>query len=122
MELGVPGLLLAVWLVNALARHLRRQLGALERLSPQHARVAYGLVSFLVANAATFSVATQAYSDLFILLILGWCLGYLLAMPVLAASGDTTRRRRSRPVFRHSQTQPGMLPPHGAALGRNAGP
>lgn len=121
MELGVPGLLLAVWLVNALARHLGRQLGALGKISPQHARVAYGLVSFLVANAATFSVATQAYSDLFILLILGWCLGYLLAMPVLAARGDTTRRR-PRPVFAHSQTQPGMLPPHGAALGRNAGP
>lgn len=96
MELGVPGLLLACWLAVALARHLKRQLVITERLSPRHARMSYGLVSFLVANAATFSVATQAYSDLFILLILGWSLGFLLAMPVLAAKGDGVQRRGAR--------------------------
>jgi hypothetical protein len=93
MELGVPGLLMATWLVIALAKHLHQQLAMLAKLSPQHARMGYGLVSFLVANAATFSVATQAYSDLFILLILGWCLGFLLAMPVLALKGDGIRKR-----------------------------
>lgn len=93
MELGIPGLFLVIWLMIALARHLRGQLAAITKLSPQHTRVAYGLVAFLVANAATFTVATQAYSDLFILLILGWCLGFLLAMPALAANGDGMRRR-----------------------------
>jgi hypothetical protein len=99
MELGVPGLFLAVWLVTALAKHLHRQFLVTAQMSPQHARMSYGLVSFLVANAATFSVATQAYSDLFILLILGWCLGFVLAMPLLAAKGDGMRRRAasSRP-------------------------
>jgi hypothetical protein len=99
MELGVPGLLLAAWLLVALGKHLGRQFSEMSRVSPQHARMSFGLVSFLVANAATFSVATQAYSDLFILLILGWCLGYLLAMPVLAARGDGARRRNVRPQF-----------------------
>jgi hypothetical protein len=93
MELGVPGLFVGLWLLVALAKHLQRQLATLAKVSPQHARMAYGLIAFLVANAATFSVATQAYSDLFILLILGWCLGFLLAMPVLAARGDGLRRR-----------------------------
>jgi len=93
MELGVPGLFVGLWLLVALAKHLQRQLAVLSKISPQHARMAYGLIAFLVANAATFSVATQAYSDLFILLILGWCLGFLLAMPVLAAKGDGLRRR-----------------------------
>jgi hypothetical protein len=96
MELGVPGLFLAFWLVAALTRHLKRLLAATEKISPQHARMGYGFASFLVANAATFSVATQAYSDLFILLIIGWSLGFLLAMPVLAASGDGVRRRVAR--------------------------
>jgi hypothetical protein len=96
MELGVPGLAIAAWLLVALARHLRGQLAIAARLSPQHARVAYGLVAFLVANVATFSVATQAYSDLFVLLILGWCLGFLLAMPVLAARGDQGKKRMPR--------------------------
>jgi hypothetical protein len=93
MELGVPGLLMVAWLLIALARHLRWQLAAVAKISLQHSRMAYGLVAFLVANAATFSVATQAYSDLFILLILGWSLGFLLAMPVLAVNGDRVRRR-----------------------------
>jgi hypothetical protein len=93
MELGVPGLFVGLWLLVALAKHLQRQLTVLAKVSPQHARMAYGLIAFLVANAATFSVATQAYSDLFVLLILGWSLGFLLAMPVLAARGDGLRRR-----------------------------
>jgi hypothetical protein len=118
MELGVPGLVLAVWLLSALARHIRRTLLAMTRASPQHARVSFGLIAFLLANAATFSVATQAYSDLFVLLILGWCLGYLLAMPVLAAKGDGARRR-SNPQFASPLLQPGLLPPQGA-IGRHA--
>jgi hypothetical protein len=32
---------------------------------------------------AGFSVATQAYGDLFVLLILSWMLGFLFAVPVL---------------------------------------
>jgi len=98
MELGIPGLLVAIWLVAALGKHLHQQLAMLAKNSPEHARMAYGLVSFLAANAATFSVATQAYSDLFILLILGWCLGFLLAMPVLVLKGDGIRRRAATRV------------------------
>jgi hypothetical protein len=112
MELGVPGLAIAAWLLVALARHLRGQLAIAAKLSPQHARVAYGLVAFLVANVATFSVATQAYSDLFVLLILGWCLGFLLAMPVLAARGDQGKRRMPRAGI--AATIPQTLPMQGA--------
>ena len=52
-------------------------------VSPRIATLSYGLFSFLLSNAAGFSVATQAYSDIFILLILGWTFGFLLAIPVL---------------------------------------
>jgi hypothetical protein len=107
MELGVPGLLLVVWLMVALTRHLRAQLAMVAKVSPQHMRVAYGLVAFLVANAATFTVATQAYSDLFILLILGWCLGFLLAMPALAARGDGVKRKTAFTPWPH-----GLAPAH----------
>jgi hypothetical protein len=77
--------------------------------------MAYGLIAFLVANAATFSIATQAYSDLFILLILGWCLGFLLAMPVLAARGDGVHRRakaRFPNLASMGPTVPGLQLPH----------
>jgi hypothetical protein len=120
MELGLPGLLVAIWLLVALGKHLRRQLSTIARISPQHARMSYGLVSFLVANAATFSVATQAYSDLFILLILGWCTGFLLAMPVLAAQGDGVRRRPVRPTL-GTAIRGGALAPAGAASQRPVG-
>jgi hypothetical protein len=46
-----------------------------------------------VANLAGFSVATQAYSDLFVLLILSFTLGCLLAVAVLV---ERVRARRVR--------------------------
>lgn len=120
MELGVPGLLLVLWLLIALAKHLRRQLAATAKISPQHSRMAYGLVAFLVANAATFTVATQAYSDLFILLILGWCIGFLLAMPVLATKGDGIRRRAVRPELGVAPIG-GFVPAHATTAAISAG-
>ncbi|HWI77847.1 MAG TPA: hypothetical protein VNS31_01535, partial [Ramlibacter sp.] len=115
MELGLPGLAMVLWLLIATFKHLRRQLVATAKLSPEHGRAAYGLVAFLVANAATFSVATQAFSDLFILLIIGCCFGFLLAMPVLAIKADGAKRgnRRSN---RRSNVPGGFGPnPAGAA-------
>ena len=85
MELGVPGLLLMVWLLVAFVRFVSRALAFTTRASPPHARLAYGLVALLAAKVASFSVAAQAYSDLFVLLIMGWTVGFILAMPVLAA-------------------------------------
>jgi hypothetical protein len=108
MELGIPGLFMVAWVAIALGKHLYRQVQMLAKISPQHARMGYGLIAFLVANAATFSVATQAYSDLFILLILGWCLGFLLAMPVLAAKGDGGRRRTSPPSSMRASMGPAV--------------
>lgn len=83
MELGVPGLFVVGWLFVAFTRFIWRSLAFLSKTSPHHARLGYGLVAFLTANVAAFSVATQAYGDLFILLCLGWALGMLLALPVL---------------------------------------
>ncbi len=123
MELGIPGLLAGLWLCAALGRHLNQQLRPLVKTSPQHARMAFGLVSFLVANAATFSVATQAYSDLFVLLIIGWCLGFLLAMPTLAAKSQAEAlARRDRPwdptmPAGLGNTRPAAMP-HGSRVAR----
>ena len=84
LELGVPGLILVLWLGLALARYVWRVLAYVALVSPPHARFGYGLVAFLIANVAAFSVATQAFGDLFVLLTLGWVLGFLLALPGLA--------------------------------------
>ena len=84
LELGVPGLALLAWLLIAFGRYVHVLLVRTTKASEIHARFAYGFVGFLVANAAAFSIATQVYGDVFILLLLGWTVGFLLAMPVLA--------------------------------------
>ena len=83
LELGIPGLFVIGWFAISLFRHLWQIMRAASGRSPRMARLSFGLFSFLVANVAGFSVATQAYGDLFILLILSWTLGFLLAIPVL---------------------------------------
>lgn len=84
LELGVPGLLLVFWLFFALVRYIWHIIGYLARHSAAHAKLAYGFVAFIMANVATFAIATQAYGDLFILLTLGMSLGFVLALPTLA--------------------------------------
>jgi hypothetical protein len=106
MELGVPGLLAAAWLLYCMGGYLRRELEVLARISPPHARIAFGFLAFLIANVATFAVATQAYNDLFVLLILGWSLGFLLAMPALAARDLSEGARKHAHGW--ALTMPGM--------------
>ena len=106
MELGMPGLIAVAWLLYSLARYFRAELQVLVKASPQHARLAFGFLSFLIANVFTFAVATQAYSDLFVLLLLGWSFGYLLAMPALAARAMAEAAQRR--AFGWASTMPGM--------------
>jgi hypothetical protein len=91
LELGVPGLLIVLWLLVAMCRLVYRALETTTRLSRSHGRMAYTFAALLAANAATFAISTQAYGDPFALLILGSALGFLLAMPVLAAKSARPR-------------------------------
>lgn len=84
LELGAPGLLLVLWLGIAAGVYIWKGIRFVSWASPKDAIYSYGFAAFLAANVATFSVATQAYGDLFILLALGSVFGFLLAMPVLA--------------------------------------
>jgi hypothetical protein len=93
LELGVPGLFIMGWVAISFVRHLWRIMRVASRHSQRIAHISFGLFSFLVANAAGFSVATQAYGDLFILLILSWTLGFLLAVPVLVEREARARQR-----------------------------
>jgi len=106
LELGVPGLFLVGWLGILVLEHLWRTMRAASRVSPRIAGLSYGLFSFLVANIAAFSVATQAFGDLFILLILSSALGFLLAVPVMLEREVTARQpaifEEADPVLRPS--------------------
>jgi len=103
LELGVPGLFAVGWIAILILRYLWKILRIASRHSRRMARLSFALFSFLVANIAGFSVATQAYGDLFILLILSWVLGFLLAVPMLVEREMRARRlatvERISPVF-----------------------
>lgn len=85
-ELGLPGLIAGVWAVAALIWSVWRGLGKTSRLSLDLAALRHGLIAFLSAKSIGFVVAAQVYGDLFVLLILGWILGFVLAIPRLAAT------------------------------------
>jgi hypothetical protein len=83
LELGIPGLFVLGWFAVLVFKQFWWIMRTSSRISPRVARLSYALFSFLVANVAAFSVATQAFSDLFILLILSWTLGFFFAIPRL---------------------------------------
>lgn len=87
-ELGLPGLLAGAWVLAALVWALWCAQAEAQRLSPELAALRYGLLAFLGANAVGFVVASQVYGDLFVLLLLGWCVGFVLAIPRLAPTGQ----------------------------------
>jgi len=82
-EMGVPGVALLIWLGGAFALHLRRILYFVGRRDLQLSSLACGLVAFLFANAVVFVTAHQVFGDVFVLLILGWSLGFVLAVPFI---------------------------------------
>jgi hypothetical protein len=104
LELGVPGLFVIGWIAIWIFRYLWRIMKFASRHSQRMGRISFGLVSFLLANTAGFSVATQAYGDLFILLILSWITSFLLAMPILIEREVNARQLATleglSPVFR----------------------
>lgn len=107
LELGVPGLLIAMWLAVGLFRHIWYAMKFTERRSPALAPLQFGLAGLLLANVGTFAVATQVYADPTILLLLGTMLGFLLAMPALAERDATERHARQRaPTTRRMVARP----------------
>ena len=116
-ELGIPGLAVALWLGFAAMRYGWHVLVFVSRRSNAVARLAYGLVAFLVANLSVFFIATQLFGDLFVQLILGLVAGFFLATPVLA---EREQAQRTAPRERVSSMRRMIVP--GAHVTQRAGP
>ena len=78
-EIGVPGVLLFFWLSFRFSVYVWRTLSLASKGDPAVAQVTMGIAAFLASNAAVFTNAHQVYSDPFILLLMGYCLGFILA-------------------------------------------
>jgi len=84
LELGAPGFVIVAWFGWALVRHIWYILNFVNARSRELSRICGGLASFLVANTLTFAVATQVFSDIFVLSLIGTALAALCAMPIFA--------------------------------------
>jgi hypothetical protein len=92
-ELGVPGLILLLWLAISLIRYLHSILKHVKSGDPTRARMTYGLLAFQAANTFVYVIAHQVFGDVFVLIILGFCLGFMLAVPRMSMAATAARPR-----------------------------
>lgn len=102
VELGVPGVIVVLVLLFVATRRI---LAILKRLAHSNEKLFYFAVSLfamLVANGMTFLVATQLFSDPFVLIVLGLMAGFLFAI-----CQAETRAFRQRAIQRMQQVTGG---------------
>lgn len=85
-ELGLPGIALLIWLALSLANYFWAIIKDVRRLEFAQASLTYGLVAMLVANAFVFVTAHQIFGDLFVLSLVGFLIGFILAAPRMGAA------------------------------------
>lgn len=78
-ELGVPGLLLFLWLIVVGAARLWSVVRSTVRADPVLAGYAYGFVGLLLANVSAYVIAHQVFGDPFVLFLIGSIVGFLFA-------------------------------------------
>lgn len=84
-ELGIPGLLLFLWLVFGVMKYVWAVVNFTARLPGASAKFANGIAALLPAVGMLYVVAQQAFGDAFILILLGFFFGFLLAFPKMYA-------------------------------------
>ncbi len=80
VELGIPGAMVILWLLYRIARRLWEGFRLLAQVSESLSYYAVSFAALLIANIATFTVATQVYGDHAILIVLGLVAGMLFSL------------------------------------------
>lgn len=95
-ELGIPGLLLLSWLAISFGRYIWSivmYITHTKDVDPTLAKLVFGLMAFLTTNAFVFTIAHQVFGDPFVLIILGFFVGFVVAMPKMQQKKDEDARR-----------------------------
>jgi hypothetical protein len=79
-ELGLPGLVIFVWLLIAFFRYLKWILDESKNRDFLQTRLIFGMVAFLVSNAIVFATAHQVFGDIFVIFILSLMIGLVFGM------------------------------------------
>lgn len=99
-ELGIPGLILLLWVIVCLARYIWSIILYTTRskdVDPALSKIVFGLAAFLVTNGFVYIVAHQVFGDPFVLVVLGFFLGFVMATPKMgkaAAMGAAVSRQK----------------------------
>lgn len=88
-ELGVPGLLVFIWLGITLVRYFWGIAKDIKFEKREFSGLIYGLSAFLAANGVVFVTAHQVFGDIFVLLMLGLMMGFILAAPQIKKNNST---------------------------------
>jgi hypothetical protein len=97
VELGIPGILIIIWLVFVSFQMLWRNFKLIRFLPSDEIALIAGTLSFGLANIVFFFSAAQLYSDPFILILLGISIGSVLSVPVLVYS--RLQLQQSNPIL-----------------------
>lgn len=107
-ELGVPGLLVALWLTVAVALRLLHAARWLAKTAPGHGQRFFGFVALIPANGVVFLTAHQVFGDPFVLIVLGFIASSAMAIPPIAVREG--RARDSAVAPRPGPARQGALP------------
>ena len=99
-EIGIPGVLAFFWLWFRFAGNVWRTLDRASKGEKEAANLTMGMAAFLAATAIVFVSAHQVYSDPFILLLIGSCVGFILAAHRFTEEGRAPGRSAMQPESR----------------------
>jgi hypothetical protein len=94
-ELGVPGLALLLWLAISFARYIWSIIMYITHakdVGPTLSKLIFGLAAFLMTNGVVYIIAHQVFGDPFVLIVLGFFLGFVLAMPKMQQQKNEDER------------------------------
>lgn len=100
VEIGVPGILTAMVLLVMVGRRILKNMKWVAGMGQHFLVYQVSFAALMFANLATFTVATQVYGDLFILILLGTVGGFIVQINEKARQFAIFQARRN--VENHS--------------------
>jgi hypothetical protein len=92
-ELGILGLVLLSWIGIALLRYSWSIVAFTRKKDVSASKLSFGLMSLMAANGIVFATAHQVFGDPFVLIILGFMIGFLFAVPKMSERALALRQR-----------------------------
>jgi len=90
--------LLLLWVVISLGRYMwaiAQYISEAKEIDPSLGKLVFGLEAFLITNGFVYVIAHQVFGDPFVLIVLGFFIGFVMAMPKIVARRATEDGRRA---------------------------